>query len=136
MTKHPYIANRKMTVPDAQSFMKECGIRHLPVIEGGRIIGVVSDRDLNKAVNFVGPGDLLVEDVMVPDPYSVDKSTPLSQVVKVMADRRYGCAIVKDESEQVIGIFTTTDALRLLSQFLTQGNAPENLNDFPDYISW
>lgn len=142
MTKHPYIANRKMTVKEAGLFMDECNIRHLPVIESGKILGIVSDRDLQKANAFRGPGELLVEDVMTRQPYCVKKGANIAIVARTMARERIGSVIVLDEKEQIIGIFTTTDGMLLLSEIL--GNRGPDFKEhrelpwesFPEYMSW
>ncbi|MDZ4660693.1 MAG: CBS domain-containing protein [Pseudomonadota bacterium] len=142
MTKHPYIASRKMLVTDAEQFMRECKIRHLPVIESDKIVGLASDRDLKKALGFRGPGTLLVEDVMTANPYCIKKGTALSEVARVMAEKRIGSAIIVDEKGASLGIFTTTDGMRILSQILSKGTLTKNelheicYDDFPEYMSW
>ena len=50
--------------------------------------------------------------------YAVSPSTPLSEVAQRMSETRYGCAIVKDDEQKVVGIFTTTDACRALAAAL------------------
>jgi len=141
MTRYPYIANRKMTVKDAFSFMKECDIRHLPVIQDGRIVGVVSDRDLRQAMAFTGPGEILVEDVMVNNPYRVKMGTPLAKVAQVMAENRYGCTLIENEKGHVVGIFTTTDGMRLLANLLNKADESGakvyeiDYETFPEYLS-
>ncbi|OQW46409.1 MAG: hypothetical protein A4S09_05415 [Proteobacteria bacterium SG_bin7] len=141
MTKHPYIANRKMTVKEAGLFMEGCRIRHLPVIENSKIVGIVSDRDLQKAGSFRGPGELLVEDVMTRQPYCVKKGANIAGVVRAMAHERIGSAIVLDEQDQIIGIFTTTDGMLLLSEILEKGPQSQEHRElpwesFPEYMSW
>ncbi len=142
MTKHPYIANSKMLVTEADVFMKECHIRHLPVIENGKIIGLVSDRDLKKALAFRGPGTLSVEDVMTRNPYCIKKGTQLAEVARVMSEKRIGSAIITDEKGSALGIFTTTDGMRILSQILNKGSLSKSelheicYDDFPEYLSW
>lgn len=125
MTKFPYITSRKMTVREALDFMIECRIRHLPVMDGQQIVGVVSDRDLRLGQSFSGPGVLLVEDVMVSKPYVVQAGTALALVCAEMAKLKIGSAIVVNEKDQILGIFTTTDALELLSQMLKESPSLE-----------
>ncbi len=142
MTKHPYLANRKMTVKEAAHFMQECRIRHLPVIENNKIVGIVSDRDLQRAGSFRGPGELSVGDVMTQNPYCVRKGANIAQVARTMAKERIGSVIVLDEQDQVIGIFTTTDAMILLSEIIeTRGPMSREHHElpwesFPEYMSW
>jgi acetoin utilization protein AcuB len=60
---------------------------------------------------------LNLEDIMIPDPFVVTPETPVSQVVAVMMEEKYGCAIVQ-KNEELVGIFTTIDALRILKGLL------------------
>ena len=98
--------------------MQEHQIRHLPVLDDERLAGVVSERDLAVIESLV-PNEwesISVAEAMTPDPYAVTPDTPVREVARVMADNRYGCAIVLDDRGKVCGLFTTTDALRLLSK--------------------
>ena len=119
MVKYPYIGNRKMKVAEAFNFLKNCNIRHLPIIEKGKVVGIVSDRDLREAKHFEDP-PLLVEDVMKTEPFMVPEGTKLADVADVMAKGKYGCTVVQDRSGRLTGIFTTTDAMRLLALILRE----------------
>jgi acetoin utilization protein AcuB len=58
---------------------------------------------------------------MSPDVYTVTPSAKVADVVSEMAKHKYGCAVVV-ESAKVVGVFTTTDAMRLLAMLLEQGS--------------
>src|SRR5688500_4881986 len=88
MTSYPSIASKKMSVTEAYEFMLKCKIRHLPVVEEGKVIGVVSDRDLRLVQVIADSMTLLVADVMAIDPYCVKVGTPLSSVAKEMAQKK------------------------------------------------
>lgn len=118
MSRFPFVASRKTMVKEALNLMAECRIRHLPVIENNKVVGVVSERDLKVANSMNGKFQLLVEDVMSSDPYLVKKGSKLMRVTEDMARLKIGSAVVVDDRDQVLGIFTTTDALKLLSQLL------------------
>lgn len=122
MTPFPSIASRRTPIAEAQIFMKEMEIRHLPVLEGGRVVGLVSERDLKQALPFARQHSLTVADVMSPDPYCVKVGTRLSEVAEKMARRKVGSAVVMSSAAQVVGIFTTTDALRVLTETLSSGH--------------
>ena len=97
--------------------MRENEVRHLPVLHGGGIVGILSQRDLYFLETLKGV-DLdtdLVEDAMSPDVYLVGFDDKLRDVAQIMAARRLGCAVVVENGHPV-GIFTANDALRLLSQ--------------------
>jgi acetoin utilization protein AcuB len=60
-----------------------------------------------------------VEDVMTPHPYTVTPGAPLDEVASAMSRRKIGSAVVV-EGGRVVGVFTTVDALRLLSALLAE----------------
>lgn len=119
MTEHPCFASRKTPVSEAVEFMTRMDFRHLPIIEKGMVVGVVSERDLKQAKMFSAAG-LLLEDIMTPEPYCVTVGTPLSLVAEEMARHKYGSAVVLDDERAVVGIFTTTDAMKILSQCIRE----------------
>jgi len=104
------------TVEKSKDLMQKHGIRHLPVMDDGVVVGVLSDRDV-KLVYGLRNADvhkISVIDVCITDPYKVDSSTPVYEVAKEMVDNKYGCTLVTEKSK-IIGIFTTTDACRALA---------------------
>ena len=127
MVKYPYTVDRKLSAEKAMKFMKSCRIRHLPVVQNEELVGVVSERDLREILAAEGRSSTCVEEVMTSNVFVIDRATPLSQVVQTMANNKYGCALVRDMDREVVGIFTTTDALHLLAKFLRDGEE-ENLN--------
>lgn len=118
MTRLPQTIGKKIRLDMATELMREHRVRHLPVQHEGKLVGVLSDRDIKVAASFRGPGDLTVEDVMTSDPYAVTPDTPIDQVAEEMAEHKYGCAIVCQPANRVIGIFTANDCLKVLSQVL------------------
>ena len=119
MSPSPHTIGTGQTLASAHKMMREHRIRHLPVLEGGRLVGVVSQRDLYllETIRDVQPEDTLVEEAMTGDPYVVSPSTPLVAVARTLLLHRWGSAIVADGTK-VAGVFTTTDALAALLQLL------------------
>ena len=115
MTPMPHTVGSEQTITFAQQLMDKHGIRHLPVLHGGELYGVVSDRDLGMiaGLNEVNPDQTTVEEAMTQDAYTVSKDTPLLDVLQEMLEHKYGSAIVVDNGK-VVGVFTTTDACRAL----------------------
>ncbi len=118
MTAFPLIADKSIGIDEALSCMNEYQVRHFPVVEDDQIIGIVSERDLERARSYGDAERLRVADVMVRDPYTVGKGTPLWKVARVMSENHIGSAIVVDRHHQVVGIFTHTDGMRVLSEII------------------
>lgn len=118
MTAMPYTIGQNMEIIKALEMMREYRIRHLPVQESGKLVGIISDRDIKLASSFADSYHLTVDEVMTPDPYTTTPQSSLYDVVFEMAEHKYGCAIVRQENGKVVGIFTATDGLRVLSEIL------------------
>ena len=117
MTPQPMTIGRDQTLAVAHKMMREHGIRHLPVLERGKLVGVLSQRDLYFLETLAGV-DLdedHVDDAMSQDAFAVAPEVPLEQVAATLEERKLGCTVIV-ERERVIGIFTATDALRLLAR--------------------
>jgi acetoin utilization protein AcuB len=123
MTEHPYTIDCEETASAAEKVMLSHRIRHLPVVDGKRILGIVSDREISIARNaYRGrsfDGEILVKDVCQCNDCTVDESQHLSSVAKMMSKQRLEAVVVTKEGLPV-GIFTTTDACRLLSELGTE----------------
>lgn len=106
----------------AERLMTQLGVRHLPVVKHGKVCGILSAREIEIVAAFVeGETDQIeVDRVMVGDPFLVSPDAPLNEVAVVMAEKRYGAAIVTDEG-RVVGMFTTVDALKALADFAGTG---------------
>jgi len=119
MTQNPKAIGRHRTLAAAHELMRRNRIRHLPVLEEGRLVGIVSEGDLHlfETLQGVDPDLEAVEEAMTPDPYAVDPDASVEDVSSVMAKHKYGSAVVVEKG-RVVGIFTTTDALRALDGLL------------------
>jgi acetoin utilization protein AcuB len=115
MTPGPYMVGPYEPLQKAHEIMREHGIRHLPVVAEGALVGILSDRDLNlvQTLAHARPEEITVEDAMTSDPYAVSPTTPLNQVARIMQERKIGSAVVMDQGG-VAGVFTLTDALQAL----------------------
>lgn len=119
MTKSPIVVEKTTSMGQALRIMKEQGFRHLPVVTNGHLMGVVSERELRIVENMRGIDHALaiVGDFILGEPYKVEPSAPLREVARTMAENKYGSVVVC-EGEAVVGVFTTTDALRALASLL------------------
>jgi CBS domain-containing protein len=117
MSSPVFTVGASQTVSEARHRMTEHDTRHLVVLRGGHLRGVVSDRDLAIVEGVLGGSaeTTQVEEVMSEEVFEVSSEALISQVAQTMAGKRIGAAIVVDNGEPT-GIFTTTDALRALAQ--------------------
>jgi len=107
------------SVAGARALMRSSNMRDLVVMDGDKLAGVLSQLDLYliQTLTEAEPESAVVEEAMATQPYVVRPDVSLAEVVHTMWKERYGSAVVVDE-EQVVGIFTTADALLALSQVL------------------
>lgn len=119
MTTQPYSIAPNEKLAAAQDTMKKYKIRHLPVVKDGRVVGILTDRDIKLIGGFedLDTAEILVADICVDKPYIVGPDSQLSEVVKEMASKHYGSAIVV-QNGKLVGIFTTVDACRALAVVL------------------
>jgi acetoin utilization protein AcuB len=117
MTTTPHTIGGEQPLAKAQAMMREHHIRHLPVLQGGKLIGVLTDRDVKLIESLVesDADKLQVADAMTEEPYTTAPDRPLDLVASEMAEHKYGSAIVV-QNNKVVGIFTTTDACMALAE--------------------
>jgi acetoin utilization protein AcuB len=125
MTPQPVTIGRQESLTMAHRLMRTHNIRHLPVLEHGDLVGILSQRDLLflETIRGVDTDEDVVEDAMTTDTYAVSPETPIATVAKQMARKRYGCAVVMERG-RVAGIFTATDALRVIAAVVPVAAAP------------
>ena len=119
MTTNLHTIGQEQTLAVAHRMMREYRVRHLPVLAGGKLVGVVSQRDLHliETLRDVDPATTMVEEAMTMDVYVAQPNTPLDEAARVMAENKYGSAVVVDR-DKIVGMFTTIDALSALARLL------------------
>jgi len=119
MSTSPHSIGPDGNLVQAHAMMREHSIRHLPVLDGGVLVGVVSARDVSQIEALVGgnPKQIPVGDAMATNVYATTPDAPLDEVVDEMARRKVGCAVVMDHSH-VVGIVTTVDVCTALAELL------------------
>ncbi len=105
------------TLQDAYRTMREKGIRHLPIVEAGDLVGVVTDRDLRLATSALAPAPFPpaspVSTVMSRPPLTADPADPVEDAARVMRENKIGCLPVLEDG-RVAGIITGLDLLDAL----------------------
>ncbi len=125
-TPDPVTATEDMNVDELRHLMEKHGIRHLPVLRGDMVVGVISDRDVRIVIGLPDTDKFQVRaaDIMATDPMTVAATTPLDDVAYAMSDSKVGSVIVQDEDSQFLGIFTATDALNALIEIVRGEGRP------------
>lgn len=119
MTTTPHSVGTDQKLSVALKLMQDNSIRHLPVLKAGKVYGILSDRDVKYISSFkdVNPDELTVEDACHEEPFTVSPTSPLDEVVEIMAEKRWGSVLVTDNNK-LVGIFTAIDGLKALSELL------------------
>ena len=100
---------------------RQLGIRHLPVVEGDRLLGIISDRNLRENTHYLKLFSLLMEvaasldeavakTIMVSEVVTTTPETPLADAAQLMRDRKIGCLPVLKDG-RLVGIVTDSDLL-------------------------
>ena len=125
MTGGPVTVSPRATVAAAMSAMRRGRFRHLPVVAGAELVGVVSERDLE---TWPGAGvevaeslaDRPVAEVMTSQPVTVWPDEPVEVAARLLVDNAIGCLPVVAE-EGLVGILTVSDLFSVLLQLLGGG---------------
>lgn len=125
MTRQPWTIRKDATMSEAHRMMREHRIRHLPVTEGGKLVGLVSERDLHliETLRDCDPEKVSVDDAMSTDVYLVQSEDPVDEIAEAMSQHKYGSAVVVGKRGMIEGIFTTVDALQVLADVLRRASA-------------
>lgn len=124
---YPVTASEDMTIDELRDLMARHAIRHLPVVDGRKVVGIISERDVRLVSGLTVAEKLQVRagDLMSREPVIVDARTSLEDVAQVMIEKKIGSVIVEDKEDGLLGIFTATDALNALIELI--GKLPRSL---------
>jgi len=131
MTREVVMLAPQATAGEALALCREKRIRHLPVLEEGRLAGIVSDRDLRAATPALGDpdraealGKILVSEVMAREVATARPDDPIEEAANAMRERKVGCLPVV-EGEALVGIVTSSDVMEALI-YLMGAHEPGN----------
>jgi len=121
MTKDPLTVTATETIGQADEFMNTNKIRQLPVVQGKKLLGIVTDRDIRSFLSgslLESPGtrektlDTKVREIMTTEPMTVSPEDDLQEAVELLIEEKIGGIPVVDEAEGLVGIVTYVDILR------------------------
>jgi acetoin utilization protein AcuB len=127
MTKNPITVDSETLILDALRVMKERNVRRLPVLERGKLVGIVTQKDLNEAApvpttstsahEFHDFAKMKVKEVMKKDPLTLGPDTPFEEALKIGKKNKISSFLVMENGE-LIGITTESDLVRFLIRVL------------------
>lgn len=119
------------TLEHAEALMKEHQIRHLPIVAGKEVVGLLSQKEfLAEAFRITDKfgshnlkeylGKTSIEQCMRRDITIFAPDTPLIDAAEALLSKRMGCLIIADEQQQLVGIVSSKDFVRLAIALLKQ----------------
>ena len=135
MTRKVIYLREEDNLSHIQQGMERFNLRHFPVLDGDRIVGLITHRDIlriaveQRLTHVPGTpgakepkaGEIFVASVMTRDPITVRPETPIAEAARTLIKARFGCLPVVDENHNVVGIVTEHDFLQLLVELLDEG---------------
>lgn len=128
MTQKLITATPEMSVKQAFLLMRTHRVRHIPVVEGETLVGIISDRDLRRPrwadtlddwTTYYKIDDThTVADVMTRTPETVKASDDIRKAVKIFREQRYGALPVLNRDQELVGILSAQDLLVALEELL------------------
>ena len=131
MTESPATVTPETTIAEAWDLMRELDVRHLPVVEGGVVVGMLSDRDLGN----LDVGRMLTEEgadglrrrlvrpviqLMSTDVVAAEPETEVSELITLFLEQKVGAIpVVHPDTRRLVGIVSYIDVLRALQEALT-----------------
>ncbi len=126
---HPVITiSPEMPIVDALNLMKREHIRRAPVVKDGKMVGIVSDKDLLNAspspatslsvweLNYL-LSKITVKEIMTKNVLTVDEKTPIEEAARIMADNKIG-GLPVCRGDEVVGIITETDLFKIFLELM------------------
>ena len=132
MSRPPITVEPSTLLLDAALTLRTGAIRHLPVVENGKLVGLLTDRDIQRCapsrlIPITEDGynqvfaDTTVARVMTREPLSVAPDLALPAAIALMQQSRYGCLPVVENGE-LVGILTRSDLVDILHRLLSDQN--------------
>ena len=106
-------------VAEAWDLLQQVRIRHLPVVDGGLLVGIVSDRDLRSAASETVP----LREIMTRTVFVLSPDTSVRHAARLLRERRFGAMPVL-EGRELVGIVSVVDVLRILGEQASKGSEP------------
>jgi acetoin utilization protein AcuB len=121
MTREVHCVTPDVSLAKAWATLTRLRVRHLPVLFEGRLVGILSDRDLLARASRASDGvlsfpEVSVGEAMTVNPVAVPSNTPVSKVAALMLQHRIDSIPIVDLEGQLWGLITSTDLIELLTE--------------------
>lgn len=147
MTANPFTLTSNATVADASETMRTHKFRRLPIVENGKLVGIVTDRDLREVspspattlsifeLNYL-LAKMMVKDIMKKDVLTIQASSTIEEAALLMYKNKIGGLVVVDEHDSVVGVITETDIFKTFVDVMgiTQGKTTRITIDVTDKV--
>ncbi len=127
MTRDPVTVTSETLILDARRIMKERNFRRLPVVDHGKLVGIVTLQDINEALppptsstsahEFHMFSRMKVKEIMKTDPLTISPEAPFEEVVKIGQEKKISSFLVVEDGK-LVGIATESDLVRFIIQVL------------------
>lgn len=130
MTRDVATLGPEASVAQAWELCRERKVRHIPIVEDGRLVGLISDRDLRDASPVRKTGDggeenvfgwASMRDIMTTDVLTIGPFDTIDHAAREIHERKIGCLPVVD-GDELVGIITSSDMMRTLIELFGAGN--------------
>lgn len=123
MTRRPTIVTPDTTLDRSATILRRGRFRHLPVVTEGRLVGIVSDRDVQRALASDLAGQTPVQRIMREGVVTATADTSLEQLARLLEENKIGCLPITSptESQCLEGLVTESDVFRALVHTLGVG---------------
>jgi acetoin utilization protein AcuB len=120
MTPNPMTVTPQASVAEVWDLMRELEIRHVPVVQDGALVGMLSDRDLAR-LDIAQMLPMPIIKVMSTDVIAVEPESELSEVVELLIEHKVGALpVIEADSREVVGIVSYIDVLRAVQDRLEE----------------
>lgn len=129
MTRDVLVVAPELSLETAWRIMQRHRVRHLLVVSGGSLLGILSDRDVLLRASLADDGAVVVPFVAVASamtlkPITCDVDAPIGEIAAVMIDRRLDAVPLVTPGDSLVGLVTSTDLLALLAARSTAERLP------------
>ncbi len=126
MTKHVVTTSPTMSLPEADRLMTERDIRRLPVVNGQRLVGIITQSDIREtklssveALNIwhlnYSLSQLTIESIMTKNPLTISAHAPIREAAQLMQEKQISSLPVVGDNDDLVGIITESDIFRMIA---------------------